>query len=291
MKSIAKKEWKGPKSGFYGWYFKCRSEEDTIVFIASVTTDKENSSANLQIANKDGVWNVKFPGDCFLRKGGNIYLSDNHFGKNGIVFDVTTADLRAKGKLYFKDFTPLDYDIMGPFAMVPFMECRHSIMSMRHKVNGSVTINDKKYEFNDAFGYWEGDRGISFPSEYLWTQTDFDEGSLMLSVAEIPVGKRCFTGIIGVIHYRGKEYRLATYKGAKIKFFPDRRVRITQDDMVFEAKLYSREGYDFVVPQDAAMSRIIQENVTCRAAYRFRADGEDIFAFKTNTASFEYEYR
>ena len=291
MKRIGKKEWDGPKKGFYGWYFKCQSEEDTVIFIASVTSGNGEPKANLQIANKDGVWNVEFPGDCFMRKGGNIFLSDNHFGKNGIVLDVTTADLRAKGKLYFKDFTPIEYDIMGPFVMVPFMECRHSIMSMKHKVNGNITINGKKYEFNDAFGYWEGDRGTSFPSEYLWTQTAFDEGSLMLSVAEIPMGNNKFTGVIGIIHYQGKEYRLATYKGAKVKYLKNRRICITQDDMIFEAKLYNQEGHSFTVPEDAEMNRTIRENLTSTAAYRFRVDGETLFAFKTDKASFEDEYK
>ena len=291
MKRIGKKEWDGPKKGFYGWYFKCQSEEDTIVFIASVTVGNGEPKANLQIANKDGVWNVEFPGSCFMRKGGNIFLSDNHFGKNGIVLDVTTADLRAKGKLYFKDFTPIEYDVMGPFVMVPFLECRHSIMSMKHKVNGNITINGKKYEFNDAFGYWEGDRGISFPSEYLWTQTAFDDGSLMLSVAEIPMGNKKFTGVIGAINYQGKEYRLATYKGAKIQYLKNRRIRITQDDMIFEARLYNQEGYSFTVPEDAEMKRTIHENLTSTAAFRFRVEGETLFAIKTDKASFEYEYK
>lgn len=74
-----------------------------------------------------------------------------------------------------------------PFKYVPFMECRHSVWSMRHSVSGTVYINGQEYSFQNAWGYWEGDRGHSFPKEYLWTQCCFDGGSLMLSVAEIPI--------------------------------------------------------------------------------------------------------
>ena len=164
MRALKKRKWDAPKKGFYGWYFKCQSEEDTVIFIASVSRTKDESLGRLQIATKDGVWDVEFPGECFSEKNGNIFLADNRFGRSGIRFNITTADLRAKGNLVFSDFTPIEYDIMGPFVLVPFMECRHSVMSMRHKVNGSVTFNNRKYEFKDAFGYWEGDRGVSFPS-------------------------------------------------------------------------------------------------------------------------------
>ncbi len=46
---------------------------------------------------------------------------------------------------------------MGSFTLLPFMECRHSVRSMRHSVKGDVCINGQKYLFRDALGYWEGD--------------------------------------------------------------------------------------------------------------------------------------
>ena len=64
------------------------------------------------------------------------------------------------------------YDIMGPFVWVPFMEW-HSVYSVQHAVNGTVWINGETYVFQNAHGYWEGDKGRSFPKEYLWTQCCF----------------------------------------------------------------------------------------------------------------------
>lgn len=76
-----------------------------------------------------------------------------------------------------------------------------------------ICINGKKYVFENAYGYWEGDCGRSFPKKYAWTHSFLEgkdgaiEGSLMLSVAEIPLAGLCFTGIIGIVLWKGKEYR------------------------------------------------------------------------------------
>ena len=100
---------------------------------------------------------------------------------------IRTPEVNVMGRLKFGPRTPLKYDIMGPFALVPFLECRHSVWSMRHSVNGMVMVNGQTFTFQNACGYWEGDRGRSFPKEYLWTQCSFQNGSVMLSVADIPV--------------------------------------------------------------------------------------------------------
>lgn len=104
---------------------------------------------------------------------------------------------------------------MGPFRYVPFLQCRHSVFSMRHSVHGQFCVNGTTYIFQNATGYIEGDRGYSFPRKYAWTQCSFPGGALMLSIADIPFCGFHFTGIISIVHLQGKEYRLATYLGAK----------------------------------------------------------------------------
>ena len=126
---------------------------------------------------------------------------------------------------------------MGPFALAPFMECRHSVWSMRHPVRGAVDINGQKYFFQNAWGYWEGDRGRSFPKEYIWTQCCFRGGAVMLSVADIPMAGIHFTGIIGFVLWRGKEYRIATYLGARAVKIEDKVVRVKQGNLELDVRL------------------------------------------------------
>ena len=78
---------------------------------------------------------------------------------------------------------------MGPFAYFPFMECFHGVLSMKHRVSGSIVVNSKELIFNNGIGYIEKDWGRSFPKRYLWLQcNDFstEETSIMVSIADIP---------------------------------------------------------------------------------------------------------
>ena len=278
------------KDYFYGWYLKCQSKDTTLALIPAMHECSGKRTASLQIITEDGAWNINLPGNSFKRKKCNIYLGNNRFGKYGVRVYMDTADVRIKGRLDFGPITPIKYDIMGPFAFIPFMECRHYVMSMRHTVNGRMKINGNDYVFENAVGYWEGDSGVSFPKEYLWTQVAFNGGSLMLSVADIPFGLFNFTGIIGVINYNNKEYRFATYLGAKAVEIKDKRVRIRQGAMEFEAGILEDSSRALNAPVGGSMIRTIHESAACKAYYRFRIKGKTVFSFKTGRASFEYEY-
>ncbi|MCR5847570.1 MAG: hypothetical protein K6G75_05565 [Lachnospiraceae bacterium] len=278
------------KDYFYGWYLKCQSKNDTVAFIPAMHKNGGRESSSLQIITDDDAYNINLSAKCFRKDCRNIFLGKNRFGRNGIRINMDSPEVSVKGKIDFGPLTPIKYDIMGPFALIPFMECRHSVMSMRHSVNGKIKINKKEYVFENAIGYWEGDSGYSFPKDYLWTQTAFHGGSLMLSVASIPFGLFDFTGIIGVIYYNGREYRFATYLGAHIMELRDRKVRIRQGNMEFEAGLIESSGKALNAPVNGQMTRSIHESASCKAYYRFRIKGRTVFAFRTDRASFEYEY-
>lgn len=275
---------------FYGWYLKCQTETQTLAVIPAVHMEDRERTCSIQIITDDDAWTVTFPAEIFQRKRRNMLIGRNRFGEEGIRLEIYTPELTVCGKLTFGPLTPLKYDIMGPFAMVPLMECRHSVLSMRHTVSGTVSVNGREYSFQDAWGYWEGDRGRSFPREYLWTQCCFSEGALMLSAADIPIGGIHFTGIIGVVFWRGKEYRMATYLGARVVRLQDKTVRVVQGKLVLEARLLSAAEHPLKAPVKGNMVRTIHESAACRVFYRFGKEDRTLFAFETDRASFEYEY-
>lgn len=278
------------RDSFYGWYLKCQSDTYTLAVIPAVHQAGGKRTCSIQIITDNDAWTVNFPANAYRRARRNIVIGKNRFSERGIRLAVYTPELSVKGRLVFGPLSPLKYDIMGPFSLVPFLECRHSVWSMRHSVCGTVYINEQKYTFQDAIGYWEGDRGRSFPKEYLWTQCCFPGGSLMLSVADIPVAGIHFTGVIGVVLWQGREYRLATYLGARAVQIRDGMVRVVQGDLELEARLLEAAERPLKAPTKGDMVRTIHESVACRAFYRFRRKGRTIFAFETNKASFEYEY-
>lgn len=275
---------------FYGWYLKCQSKTQTLAVIPAIHRTGRKCTCSVQIITDNEAWIISFPVAVFHYAEENIFIGKNRFGKKGIRLAIQRPELKIWGKLDFGSLSPLKYDIMGPFALIPFLQCRHSVWSMKHRVCGTVWVNGQKYSFQNAWGYWEGDRGRSFPTKYAWTQCCFPGGSLMLSVADIPILGFHFNGVISVVLWRGREYRLATYLGARAVRIRDGEIRIVQGDMVLEARLLSRTEKPLKAPQMGDMVRTIHESAACRALYRFRKGKETVFAFETDRASFEYEY-
>lgn len=259
---------------FCGWYFKCQSDTQTLAVIPAT----HGGSRSVQLISDNGVWSFS--------KG----LGSSTFSDGGFRLDLHENGVAAEGTVIFGALSPIRYDIMGPFRFVPLMQCRHSVISMRHRVDGEIRINGCRYVFDHALGYIEGDRGRSFPKEYAWTQAFFDGGSLMLSAADIPILGSHFTGVIGVIMHGGKEFRLATYLGAKAVKTEDGEVCVQQGNYTFSAKLIEKKPHPLSAPVDGSMVRTIRESAECHAAYRLEKNGKTLFSFETDKASFEYEF-
>lgn len=112
----------------------------------------------------------------------------------------------------------------------------------------------------------------------------------MLSVADIPLAGLHFTGIIGVVLWKGREYRIATYLGARAVKIERGLIRIVQRDLELEVRLPEYASCGLMAPRQGNMVRTIHESAAGRAFYRFRRAGQTLFAFESNAASFEYEY-
>ncbi len=275
---------------FKGWYFKCSTKDKTIAFIPAYHYSNNKKSASLQIITDDRAINIPFDTLKYSEKPLYVKIGNCVFSHEGIILDYKDNGLTLEGKLYFENPSPIRYDIMGPFKFVPFMQCRHSVYSMRHKINGQITVNDQLYKFENSIGYVEGDRGRSFPKKYIWTQCCFKNNSLMLSVADIPFLGIHFTGIIGVVLLDGKEYRIATYLGAKIKQIERNTVTVKQGNFEFTAKLLNRNAQPLAAPTNGDMCRTIHESAACEAYYRFSHNDRILCEFTTDKASFEFEY-
>ena len=278
---------------FEGLYFKQQNEQETIAFIPAVHVDGGGRrSASIQIITNRGSYCTEIAPDRFvIRRNGPLVRADNNlFTGSGIKIDIETEDITVKGGLRFGNLTPLHYDIMGPFRYAPLMECRHTVVSMSHTVNGTLRVNGKEMRFDDGTGYIEGDRGRSFPRRYVWTHCGFEDGALMLSAAEIPFLGTTFLGVIGAVILRGREYRLATYLGAKAVHIGDGSLTVRQGPYVLTARLMGICGTKLRAPVRGAMSRSIRENPACRAHYRLEKEGVVLLDFTSDMASFEYEY-
>jgi len=275
---------------FRGLYYRCQSDTQTLAIIPSFHITKAGVSANIQIITDNAAYSASFSCQELPNTDQPFSIGDSRFGDTGISLNVRTEKLHASGELRFGPFTPIAYDIMGPFRLIPFLQCSHSVFSMKHCVKGELTVNGIRYPFDNADGYLEGDRGRSFPKAYAWTQCFFPEGSLMLSVADVPFGPLHITGVIGILLIREKEYRFATYLGAKAVKIENGAVTICQGRQVFTAKRLDNPGHPLHAPVGGAMGKLIYENPSCRAYYRFEDNGVTLLELEAENAAFEFEY-
>ncbi len=275
---------------FKGWYFKCSTKDKTIAFIPAYHYSNGKKSASLQIITDNKAINIPFDKLEYSEKPLYVKIDNCVFSHEGIILDYKDNGLTLEGKLCFEGLSPIRYDIMGPFKYVPFMQCRHSVYSICHKINGEIRVNDQLYKFENGIGYIEGDCGRSFPIKYIWTQCCFENNSLMLSVADIPFLGIHFTGIISVVLLNGKEYRIATYLGARIKQVDKNTVTVKQGNFELTAKLLKKNAQPLAAPTNGDMCRTIHESASCEAYYRFCHKNKVLCEFTTDKASFEFEY-
>ena len=223
---------------------------------------------------------------------GTVHIGENRFAESSVTLDIRTADLRLTGELRYGPWVPLRYDIMGPFRFLP-MECRHSVFSLLHRVEGQVSLNGALLRFDHGTGYAEGDRGRSFPSRYAWLQWGDLEAraSVMLSIARIPLAGFRFWGCIAVVWVNGQEYRLATYLGAQIRRMDERHMEIVQGRWNLKAEvLGDGAGCPLQAPDNGKMNRVIHENVGVKARIWFgemEKDGKALLAVEGVLAGVE----
>jgi tocopherol cyclase len=254
---------------FEGTYYKHQKDGQTVCFIYG----KTNSSSFIQVITNNKSYQFFNESKC-------------SFGKNGICINLPDI----KGNIAYSNLTPIKYDIMGPFKYLP-MECRHKIISMYHKLNGSITIEDQFFDFTDGNGYIEGDSGHSFPEKYLWIHSnDFPEKcSIMVSVAKIPFYFTSFMGCIAIVYFKEKEYRFASYLGAKILALSHDMLLLKQGKYVLEVIISRNQSHPLASPVKGKMDRVIYESNTAEATFRMYKNGELLFELASNNTSLEIE--
>lgn len=275
---------------FEGWYLKHQNQAETVALIPAFHTDHAGqASASLQVITEDGHIHLDFPAHAFSAKQERfrVQVGECVFTERGCDLHVNQKHCMLSGRLAYGPLTPLHGDIMGPFRFVPFMECRHSVFSLFHRVDGEVSLNGRSIVFENAAGYMEGDRGRSFPRRYLWTQCGWAGNCVMLSVADIPFAGTGFTGCIGMVYVHGMQRRIATYLGAKIVDISDEAAVVRQGELTLTVKLLQGRPHMLRAPDSGGMTRMIRESPSCRVAYRCVAGDEILLDFISHRASFE----
>lgn len=288
---------RGPREGgpyFEGWYFKHQNPQGrTLALIPAFHAGGGGRrTASLQVLSNDRSWWLEYPEAqlAVFRQPLRVQVGASSFSAQGIDLQIRRDGLSLCGTLRYGPLTALRSDIMGPFRLFAGMQCSHGVISMAHSLKGTLELNGERLDFTNGTGYIETDRGRSFPRAYLWTQCLWDgpeRGSLMLAAATVPLPVGGFTGCIGSVFFRGREYRLATYRGARIETWSPSGVAVRQGRYRLEARLLRQRGQALRAPVEGRMERTVHESLCAQVRYRFWRGRELLFQRTDPTASFE----
>ena len=219
---------------FEGWYLKCvdASRANVVAFIAGVSRDDRGGTSHsfVQVVRPGGVTQyVEYPTEAFKydRRRFAVSVGPNRFSSTGMVLDIEAPGVRISGEVGFGPWLPwpvtlVSPGIMGWYRFVPRMECYHGVCSLDHSLGGSLAIDGQLVSFEDGRGYAEKDWGRSFPSSWVWAQSNhFDEPrtSVTVSVAKIPWMGSSFVGFVAGVLLGGELYRFTTYTHARLAAF------------------------------------------------------------------------
>lgn len=220
--------WGETRRYFEGWYLKCVNPDasEAFAFIPGIAMDeagRQHAFVQVLDGKRKTARYHRFPIADFTAAENrfNIAINANAFSENGLslALDDLAGNLRFHGNIPWPKpvYSP---GIMGPFTFVPFMECYHGIVSMDHTLEGSLTADGhRQIDFTGGRGYIEKDWGRSFPSAYIWLQTNhFSQSgiSLKCSVAIIPWLGNSFVGFIAGLYWDNRLIRFTTYNRSRL---------------------------------------------------------------------------
>lgn len=286
------KKLKNNQNYFEGWYFKNVGQDYNISFIPSISIEQGKQSSYIQVITKNNSYCISYDikDFKFSHQPFFIQIGKNYFSENKIHIDIKDQSIEIKGDLIYKnpiklEKTVLSPNIMGPFSYLPFLECNHAILDLKHSIHGSLSVNGISYSFEQGIGYIEKDWGTSFPSSYIWAQGNSfqmqKEASIFLSIADIPLKNFHFNGFICVLYWNQKEYKFTTYNGSKIE---KQHIKNNNIDVILKRKdtkihitSQSKNSSKLLAPQSGSMNSSILESLDSNLSIELEKNQQTIF--------------
>jgi hypothetical protein len=271
--------WGKSKRYFEGWYYKIVNEREDKAFaiIPGIAMDEnENRHAFIQVLDGKNLTAeyLKFDFEDFQADSNRfqININNNQFSNDRLLLDIPSI----KGELKFEGQVPWPKKwnspgIMGPYSFIPFMECNHGILSMNHSIEGILNINSNSIDFTNGKGYIEKDWGKSFPSAYIWMQSNHfnnENVSIKASIAKIPWLRSSFVGFICGLWYNNELIQFTTYNKTQLKYVKvdKSKVNLVMSNQHYKIEIvaHRRAATSLASPISGFMDGRINESMTAK---------------------------
>lgn len=296
----------GVTRGFFeGWYIKLVSADVSqrwaVIPGIFKGIDGQVDEAFVQVldGSTGRSWYHRFAPDEFVSVAGRFEtrVGGNVFTSHGVHLELP----QLRGDMAFT--TPMDPwpvtwrrpGIMGWYALVPFMECYHGIVSFGHALDGVVEVEGVATDFAGGRGYIEKDWGKAFPAGYVWMHSNHiaadPDASLIASVAVIPWLRGAFRGFIIGLKHSGRLHQWATYNKSRETSLriDDSHVHWTLEgpDGTLELSAERVRGGLLHAPIRTAMHQRVEETLDATVSIRHVVDGRIVMESEGRCAGME----
>jgi len=267
------------KNYFEGWYFKHVSADRRNVYaiIPGLSLSENDSHSFVQVLNglNGETFYYRYPVSSFKASTRvlSVEVDKSSFSSHHISLHLDDNRGSIRGELSYGSFngypsTLTRPGIMGWYSFVPFMECKHGIVSTGHSLDGKINIQGKSIDFDKGKGYIEKDWGKSFPESWIWLHCNTfksSDASFTFSVAKIPWVGSFFIGFISYLSFGTRFFNFSTWSKAAIESleYRDNILNITVVNKKYKLviKAVNNMPGNLRAPVRGSMTRIIKETV------------------------------
>ena len=264
-----------------GWYFKHQKDKKNICFF--IGRDKEK--AFLQVITNELVKIFEYKTDKykFYDSVMQIRIGDSLFAPQGCVVMAKDKDMSIRGRLTYGRLTYPKFSMCQ--SHLGFSAFGHSVLSFDHNVMGSLELNDEKYDMCGSKGYIEYSKGRKSEKQ-LWCQSNSFENKtgIMIYAEQKNLLGVSFNVVESSVFYHGKEYRFASYLGAKVLECDDKAIVISQGK-------YRLEAYFNAADNNKNTENMIKEKISVGTHIHFKMfiDGVPYFNLHSENGSVDYK--
>jgi hypothetical protein len=267
------------KRYFEGWYFKHVSKDlnNVFSFIPGISITDDDPHSFIQVIN--GITGktsyITYPLNEFMWEKNKLYLKigASVFTDKFIDLNLENEGIKVSGRLEYSNIvkypkTFISPGIMGWYSYIPFMECKHGIVSVNHNVSGILKIDNDIIDMNEGKGYIEKDWGSSFPESWIWIQSNnFNntDTAFTFSVARIPWLGKSFPGFISFLYFDKRFFLFSSYNKSLLQNinYDGKTLSFTlmNNDSALNVTAVKNKSGELLAPVSGKMSRRIKESI------------------------------
>ncbi|MFB6342916.1 tocopherol cyclase family protein [Saccharicrinis sp. FJH62] len=289
---------------FENWLFKLVSEDrNSVLVIIPVMELGSNQRCYVQFLNGiTGETCVAYYDLSELISSKyemNFSFGENSFSEKGIKISIDQKGFKGSGKIRFGELMEypsygLKRNVIGYLSFMPFQHIYYAVISMHHKISGSISINNQTLNFDNGTGFIEKTWGKYYPESWLYIGCNtftVPDTYFVITVSTVNLGFTKILGNVGYFYYKGKLINLSFYTKTKFTKFDQQGkvllVELTKGKHRIEISLIPRNKGKIKIPS-ATDNRYVSESADSTLHLNYFVNNELILSTEGEHAEYDF---